>query len=580
MDFSKVIFLTFIAFLFEVCHNPQQEREKDPIFHKIWKLEQELKKVEASDPVKSENIICQLIVIRDSISDPSAVVNLLSKLSEIYQYQKKDDGKALELITEVVRICAEHPGISLTSPYLFIDAGNILYNYGLYENAASLYQNTAKFALERNESFPAITALHNAGLAWQYLNQADSAKNCFDHAYQLITNHKDLMVINNRIYLSKVALLKNRRDLVETYVSESDKVLDMFRKDSLESNKLINGNLRYNYYYNNAKLGMLKGDLSVMEGNFEKGASLYRSAIGEAKKTGQDELVYTILYKYASIGLKQHLPEFKAIADIATRMANDLKDWQYRSDMARLWTTYYQNSGNNVQKDHWNRQMAMADDTLKKIKADERIKKSLVQVNAAHLVLAVNSLILSQENNKKTIFRQKIAFGFTLLILMFVFVGAGYVIYRYSHQLSALLVSNVKSFGNTHYKPKAHTASAETLDQLAKRLEEMMQNQKKYLDPELSLKQLAFLLKTNPTYLSQVINQKFNKSFSDFINELRVQEACRLIETGKFHLHTLEAIGNEVGFKSKSVFFTLFKKFTGMSPSAYSKTFFEHQYPS
>jgi AraC-like DNA-binding protein len=574
------MFLTFIAFLFVVCQNTQQEKEKDPIFQKIWKLEAELKKVDASDPVKSENIIRQLIVIRDSINDPGAVVNLLSQLSEIYQYQKKDDGKALELITEMVRICAEHLGISLTSPYLFIDAGNILYNYGLYENAASVYQNTAKFALERNESFSAITALHNAGLAWQYLNQADSAKNCFDHAYQLIPNPNDLMVINNRIYLSRVALLKNRRDLVETYVSESDKVLDMFRKDNLESNKLINGNLLYNYHYINAKLGMLKGDLSVKDGNFEKGASLYRSAIGEAKKAGQNELVYNILYNYASLGLKQHLPEFTAIADTASRLAIELKDWQYRSDMARLWTTYYQNSGDDVQKAHWYRKMALANDSLKKIRADERIKKSLVQVNAAHLVLTVNSLILSQQNNIKTIFRQKIALGFTLLILICFVAGSGYLIYRYSHQLSTLLVNSAKSVGNTLYKPKAHIASADTLDQLAKRLEEMMQNQKKYFDPELSLKQLAFLLNTNPTYLSQVINQKFNRSFSDFINELRVQEACRLIETGEFHLHTLEAIGNEVGFKSKSVFFTSFKKFAGMSPSAYRTTFFEHQYPS
>ena len=53
MDFSKVIFLTFIATLFVFCHNPQQKREKDPVYHKIVKLGADLIKVEANDPVKA-----------------------------------------------------------------------------------------------------------------------------------------------------------------------------------------------------------------------------------------------------------------------------------------------------------------------------------------------------------------------------------------------------------------------------------------------------------------------------------------------------------------------------------------------
>ena len=503
------------------------------------------------------------------------MVSHYAKLSEIYQYQMKDDTKALASITEMVRICAQHPGVPITNPYLFIDAGNILYKYGLYENACVVYQGTAKFALEQNAVFPAITALHNAGLAWQYLNQTDSAENCFNHAYQLMPNHYDLLIIYNRLYLSKIELLKNRRDLVEAYAGESERVLEKFRKDSLENNKLRKDNLRYAYYHVDAELELLKGGLSVMDGNFEKGISLYRTAIESAKKSGEDGLVYTSLYNYASLALKRHLPEFTTLADSASILSIRLKDWQFRSDMAQLWTTHYKNIGDARQMNFWNKMKTLADDSLKKIRTDEGIRKSLVQVNAANLVLTVNRLILGQENNKKTIHRQKVILSFALAILICVVTVSGYVIYRYSQKLSVVLLGSIKSVGKTIYRSKANTASADTLDQLAKRLEALMQDQKKYLDPELSLKQLAFLLKTNPTYLSQVINQEFNKSFNDFINELRVQEACRLIESGLYNNQTLEAIGSEAGFISRSVFITMFKRFTGMSPSAYRKTLLE-----
>ncbi len=572
MDFLKFIFSISLFFLLAFCHNPQQKREKGPVYQKILKLEADLKLVEASNPVNAEEIVRQLIVISDSLKDYAALVSHYAKLSEIYQYQRRDDTKALEYITEVVKISSQHPGVSLSNPYLFIDAGNILYKYGLYDNAKVVYQGAARLALELKWVIPAMTAYHNTGLAWQYLNEPDSAENCFNHAYQLMPNHHNLMIIDNRLYLSKIALLKNRRDLVETYVRESEEVLEKFWKDSLENNNLKNGNLRYAYYNVNAKLDMLKGDLSVMDGNLEKGAFMYRIAIDAAKKSGQDELVYTLLYNYASVALKHHLPEFIALADTATRLAIQLKDMQYSSDMARLWTTHYQNLGDDVQKNFWNRKMAQADDSLKKIRSDEVTRKSLVQVNAAHLVLTINTLMLGQKNNTTTIFRQMITLTLTLFILICVIAVSGYFIYRYSHKLSAILLSSVKSRGNTLNKPKVHTASADTIDLLAKRLEALMQVQKKYLDPELSLKQLAFLLDTNPTYLSQVINQEFNKSYNDFINELRVQEACRMIEAGRYHTQTFETIGNEVGFISKSVFFTMFKKFTGMSPAAYRKT--------
>jgi YesN/AraC family two-component response regulator len=107
--------------------------------------------------------------------------------------------------------------------------------------------------------------------------------------------------------------------------------------------------------------------------------------------------------------------------------------------------------------------------------------------------------------------------------------------------------------------------------QLKKSLEVLMLKDKLYLNDALTIHSLATILQTNSKYLSQLINTEFNKSFVVYINEFRVEEAKKLLldESNK-HL-TIEAIGYESGFKSKSAFNSVFKKNTGETPSSFLK---------
>lgn len=97
-------------------------------------------------------------------------------------------------------------------------------------------------------------------------------------------------------------------------------------------------------------------------------------------------------------------------------------------------------------------------------------------------------------------------------------------------------------------------------------------NNKFYTKPELTLSETASLLGTNTSYLSQIINDSFACNFSTFINQLRVEEAQRLLKDSKFNNLSIEGIGKQAGFKSKSVFNSAFKKITGVTPSAYKES--------
>lgn len=99
--------------------------------------------------------------------------------------------------------------------------------------------------------------------------------------------------------------------------------------------------------------------------------------------------------------------------------------------------------------------------------------------------------------------------------------------------------------------------------------EKFIKEERNFLDANLSLEFVAKKLNINKSYLSRLINSDLEKSFNDYINELRIEEAKTYLEQTEFENYTLLAIGLEAGFNSKTAFNSAFKKFTGVTPSEY-----------
>jgi len=100
-----------------------------------------------------------------------------------------------------------------------------------------------------------------------------------------------------------------------------------------------------------------------------------------------------------------------------------------------------------------------------------------------------------------------------------------------------------------------------------------------YQDPELSLSSLAEKLGMHPHELSRIINTVLKKSFTDFINEYRVQAAARKMQDPANDHITLLGIAFESGFNSQSTFSRIFKQVTGKSPQEY-KNNLKKEYPT
>ncbi len=98
------------------------------------------------------------------------------------------------------------------------------------------------------------------------------------------------------------------------------------------------------------------------------------------------------------------------------------------------------------------------------------------------------------------------------------------------------------------------------------KIETLIQAQKLYQNPELTLTDLAKKLETNAAVVSKTINQGFGLNFNDFINNYRIEAVKTSFEIGEHKKSTLLGIAFDCGFNSKATFNRAFKKNTGLSP--------------
>ncbi len=104
-------------------------------------------------------------------------------------------------------------------------------------------------------------------------------------------------------------------------------------------------------------------------------------------------------------------------------------------------------------------------------------------------------------------------------------------------------------------------------------LEKLLIDEKQFLNPVTNLDSVAKELGLSKSYLSRIINNELNISFTDYLNSIRVEKAKEFLQNSEFLNYTLVAIGLESGFNSKSTFYTAFKKFTKLTPSEFKKKY-------
>jgi len=105
-------------------------------------------------------------------------------------------------------------------------------------------------------------------------------------------------------------------------------------------------------------------------------------------------------------------------------------------------------------------------------------------------------------------------------------------------------------------------------DHLVDRLKILMEQEQLYLNPDLTVEDVAQRLSVTPQYLSVIINNDMHANFSQFVNSYRVERAKELLQTTD---DKVEYIGAICGFNSRQAFRRIFTQLTGVSPTDFRK---------
>lgn len=130
-------------------------------------------------------------------------------------------------------------------------------------------------------------------------------------------------------------------------------------------------------------------------------------------------------------------------------------------------------------------------------------------------------------------------------------------------------VTNGDATKNDTYKnPRLET---EEKKRIRKALEDYFTKDKPWFDSRLTITMVSERLNIPRHKLTEVLNTDIGKNFYRFVNEYRVDEVRKMLSDPAYNHYSIEAIGYECGFNSKSAFFSVFKDLTGMTPAQYKR---------
>ena len=103
----------------------------------------------------------------------------------------------------------------------------------------------------------------------------------------------------------------------------------------------------------------------------------------------------------------------------------------------------------------------------------------------------------------------------------------------------------------------------------AEKMDLYMRTEELYLNPKLTIEELANAIGTNRTYLSNYLNNQLNSNFYEYVNAYRIKKASAMLISDD--IENLEIIAEKCGFNSLSTFRRAFIKETGKTPLQYRK---------
>lgn len=160
---------------------------------------------------------------------------------------------------------------------------------------------------------------------------------------------------------------------------------------------------------------------------------------------------------------------------------------------------------------------------------------------------------------------------FSVVVALFFSLQVYFIAYKGLNQKIIIIDNDVLQETEHPEKEQKPTVLNENQKADKERLVKFMLDNKPYLNPDLTLSDLATQVNMSRNELSALINGVIGSNFYLFVNGFRIDHVKQLMQTDKHMQFTILALAYDSGFNSKSTFNALFKKFTGLTPSEFRK---------
>lgn len=140
---------------------------------------------------------------------------------------------------------------------------------------------------------------------------------------------------------------------------------------------------------------------------------------------------------------------------------------------------------------------------------------------------------------------------------------------RYKEAADQIILPSDEKEESKKYKKSGLTP--EKSKEIVNKLNSEVKKRTLYLNPQLTLSDLAEAIDVSTNILSQALNENLGKNYYEYINEFRLEHFIKLFKHPNYNQFTMLSIAFESGFNSKSTFNAYFKTSKGMTPREYFK---------
>lgn len=448
----------------------------------------------------------------------------------------------------------------------YLTKGTIYYfNYKKFKLALDEYLKAWNYLEGTKDEYLYYKNLYHIAVVKSYLGHCDESLELFEKCRKYYSNKKISTDLPNLSYNNKKGYLNSLHQNIACLIelSRLKEAALLVTEGLRETSGDIDFYIERSYFYK------LQGIIAFKNKNYDKAISNFNNAlVGVEKKDDFTNASAIYFYKGKSLLYKNEMVEaveyFKKVDSIFKKHEFILPEVRENFEIL---INYYKKAGNNKMELYYTSQLLKVYHVLStdfKYLSD-KIHKGY---DTRDLLEAKRRLEMSSANG----YRIAAILFFSLLVVFLILYSRwkkGKRIHaKYNDLLAKMEADTAQKFGDNidDHKLKSSKLNEKKANDLLSKLS-ALEEENFFLEKNMTLNKLAIKLKTNTTYLSEIINDRKGCHFNAYLNELRIKYIThKLYENKSWRRYSIKALSEECGFKDTRIFSKAFHENNGLSP--------------